>query len=143
MKELNENLLISIYQNVQTALQSIDNILPSIESDILINEIANEQSEYNIISEECEMIAKSEGINLKDNNLFEKIRLWSSIKLSTLKDKSISHIAEMLLIGTFMGVITCIKDEIEYSSADKEILDLLKKLRTIEERNIERLKFFL
>lgn len=143
MKELNQKLLTSIYQNTQTALQSLDNILPSVKSVSLVNEIANQQNEYNIISEECEMIAKSEKINLKDNNIFEKMRLWSAIKMSTLTDKSTSHIAEMILIGTFMGVITCIRDEAEYLNADKEIIDLLKKLRNLEERNIERLKFFL
>jgi hypothetical protein len=139
----NEILLTSIYQNTQTALQSLDNILPNIKDDALINEISKQESEYNVISEECEMIAKSEGVNIKDNNLFEKIRLWSSIKLSTLTDKSTTHITEMLLIGTFMGVITCLKDESQHAGASEEILNLLKKLRALEEKNIESLKVFL
>lgn len=142
-KNKNQLLLTSIYQNTQTALQSIDNMLPNIKDDALISEISKQESAYNVISKECEMIAKSEKINIKDNNLFEKIRLWSSIKMSTMGDKSTSHIAEMFLLGTFMGVITCIKDESEHASASENILNLLQKLKEMQEANIESLKVFL
>lgn len=139
----NELLLTAIYQNVQTAMQSIDNILPSIESDALANELSKQESKYNVISKECEMIAKSEGIDIKENTIFEKVRLWSSIKISTLADKSTSHITEMLLIGTFMGVINCIKSENDYSYADKNLIELSNNLKKLEEDNIESLKIFL
>jgi uncharacterized protein YacL (UPF0231 family) len=142
-KDKNTKLLTSIYQNVQTALQSIDNIMPSIKSDALASELSRQESEYNIILKECEIMARSEGIDIKDNNLFEKIRLWSSIKFSTLTDKSTSHIAEMLLLGTFMGTLVCAKDDSDHVGADEEIRNLLRKLQTIEEMNIERLKTFL
>lgn len=142
-KNINQLLLTSIYQNTQTALQSLDNIMPSVKCDALASELANQEGEYNIISQECEILAKSEDIDIKDNNFFEKIRLWSGIKLSTITDKSTTHIAEMLLIGTFMGVITCIKNQEEYASADEEILNLLNKLLKLEEKNIETLKTYL
>lgn len=142
-KECNTLLLTSIYQNVQTALQSLDNIMPSVKCDALASEISKQESEYNILSEECEMIAKSEDIDIKDNNMFEKIRLWSSIKMSTMSDKSTTHIAEMLLLGTFMGVLTCIKDQSDHAGADEEILNLLSKLQKLEENNIESLKTYL
>lgn len=142
-KSKNELLLTSIYQNVQTALQSLDNIMPSVKCDALASEISKQEDEYNVLSKECEMIAKSDNINIKDNNMFEKIRLWSTIKMSTISDKSTTHIAEMLLLGTFMGVITCIKDEAEHSGADEEILNLLSKLKKLEENNIETLKTYL
>lgn len=142
-KSDNELLLTSIYQNCQTALQSIDNIMPSIKCETLINELLSQESEYNIISQECEMIAKSENFNVKDNNMFEKIKLWSTIKMSTLADKSTTHISEMLLLGTFMGTIQCLKDLADHANADDEILNLCKKLLEIEEKNIESLKTFL
>ena len=142
-KSHNELLLTAIYQNCQTALQSIDNIMPSIKSDALTRELTNEESEYNIITQECEMIAKSENVNIKDNNMFEKIRLWGSIKMSTLTDKSTTHVAEMLLLGTFMGMIQCIKDLADHPSANEEIIHLCKRLQELENKNIENLKNFL
>ncbi len=139
----NELLLTSIYQNTQTALQSLDNIMPSVKCDALAGELSRQEAEYNIISEECEVIAKSEGINIKDNNMFEKARLWTSVKMSTMTDKSTTHVAEMLLLGTFMGTLTCIKDQAEHVGADEEILNLSKKLLELEQRNIESLKTYL
>lgn len=143
--EINQNelLLTSIYQNLQTALQSIDNIMPSIKSDALMKELSNEENDYNVLNQECEMLAKSEDINIKDNNMFEKIRLWSSIKMSTLTDKSTSHVAEMLLLGTFMGTLQCIKDLSDHALANEEILNLCRKLQELEEKNIQNLKNYL
>ena len=56
---------------------------------------------------------------------------------------STTHIAQMLLIGTFMGVITCLKDQSDHAGADEEILNLLSKLLKLEEANIESLKTYL
>ncbi len=142
-KNCNKLMLTAIYQNAQTALQSLDNIMSSVKCDALASEIANQEGEYNIISQECEIIAKSEEIDIKDNNMFEKIKLWSSIKLSTISDKSTSHIAEMLLIGTFMGVINCLKSQSDFAGADEEVTNLLSKLLRLEEKNIESLKTYL
>jgi hypothetical protein len=150
MENLNEEknnqsklLLNSIYQNTQTALQSINDATPSIKDNDLLSELSRQEIEYSIISKECEMISRSVGINVKDNTILEKIKLWSGVKMSTLCDNSTSHIAEMFLIGSFMGVITCIKDEKEHSRANDEILSLLKKLKSFQENNIEILKSFL
>ena len=142
-KSHDELLLTSIYQNVQTALQSIDNIMPSVKSDALLSELSNEENEYNVLNEECEMLAKSENINIKDNTIFEKIKLWSSIKMSTLTDKSTTHVAEMMLLGSFMGTIQCVKDLTEHSSANEEIIALCKKLQDLQEKNIQNLKNYL
>ena len=139
----NQMLLTSIYQNCMTALQSIDNIMPAVKSDALAKELSDEELEYNVLAQECEMLAKSEDIDIKDNNMFEKIKLWSSIKMSTLTDKSTEHVTEMMLLGSFMGIIQCIKDLNDYSSADEEIINLCNKIKDTQEKNIEKLKNFL
>ena len=67
----------------------------------------------------------------------------SITKLSSLTDKSTTHVAEMMLLGSFMGVIQCIKDLNDHSSADEEIINLCKKIQDAQEKNIEKLKNFL
>ena len=87
-----------------------------------------------------EMLAKAENIDgIKDNNWFEKARLWGSINISTMADKSTRHIAELMLIGTFMGYLTCIKDQADHSGVSKEIDEMLEKLKKTEKDNIEKL----
>lgn len=145
--ENNEKLnvyLNAIYQNTKTAIQSIEDILPKCEDEDFKSELAREEDGYNIISKECEAFARAERIEeIKDNNWFEKAKLWSSINMSTMMDKSNRKIAELMLIGTFMGTITLIKDKHDHQNVSKELDEIADKLYNFEKDNLERLIPFL
>ena len=144
--EHNENyikFINSIFQNLSTALQSIEDILPKVEDEDFRKELSEEYSKYDLLSRECEMVAKSENINLKDNNWFEKLKLWSSINIGTIMDKSTRNIAQMFLIGTVMGIVQCLKDIKDYSSTSDELTDICNKLCELEENNYQNLKKYL
>lgn len=133
----------SIFQNLSTALQSIEEILPKVEDEEFKKELSEQYSNYDLLSRECEMLAKSEGINLKDNNWFEKLKLWGSINMGTMMDKSTRNIAQMFLLGTVMGIVQCLKDLKDYSGVSDELTDLCNKLNDLEENNYQSLKNFL
>ncbi len=144
MKEKEEKYLNAIYQNIRTAIQSIEDIMPKSTDENLTSELSKEQDEYNCLAKECEAFAKAEKIEgLKDNNLIEKAKLWASVNMSTMMDDSTRKIAELMLIGTFMGIITCIKDKSDHKNISKELDELLDKLYTFERKNIDRLIPFL
>lgn len=143
-KEHLTNYLNAVYQNLRTAIQSIDEIIDKVEDEELKNELSIEEDHYYTLCKEVELIAKAEKIEgIKDNNWFEKARLWSSINFSTLMDKSTRHITELMLFGTFMGYITCIKDESDHKNVSKEIDEIIGKLKQFEKDNISRLIPFL
>lgn len=143
-KEELTKYLNAIYQNTKTALQSIEDILPKVECKNLKDEIAREQDGYYVLARECEMFAKSEKIEgIKDNNWIEKAKLWTSINMSTLTDKSNRKIAELMLMGTFMGVITCYKDQGDHKGVSTELDEIVDKLKEMERKNIESLLPFL
>ena len=144
MKEKEEKYLNAIYQNIRTAIQSIEDIMPKSTDENLTSELSKKQDEYNCLAKECEAFAKAEKIEgLKDNNLIEKAKLWASVNMSTMMDDSTRKIAELMLIGTFMGVITCMKDKSDHKNISKELDELLDKLYTFERKNIDRLLPFL
>ncbi len=139
-KESITKYLNAIYQNTKTATQSIEDIIMKVKNTDLINELSREQDEYSCLCKECENFAKAEKIeNLKDNNWLEKAKLWSSINMGTAFDKSTRNIAEMLLFGTFMGIITCIKDKSDHKDVSKELDEILDQLCEFEKNNLERL----
>lgn len=143
-KEMLCEYLNSIYQNIRTALQSINDILPKIKDESLKKELAEEEDKYYALEKECELFAKAENIEgIKDNNWFEKARLWSSINFSTMSDKTTRHIAELMLFGTFMGYITCIKDGYDHKDLSSELDEILNNLKELEKNNIENLIPFL
>ena len=73
----------------------------------------------------------------------EKAKLWTSINMSTLTDKSNRKIAELMLLGTFMGIITCIKDEFDHKNISPELDEIVNKLKEVERNNITKLIPFL
>ncbi len=136
--------LNAVYQNIRTAIQSIADIFQKVETETLKSELAREQDTYENLAKECELIAKSENIDgLKDNNFIEKARLWTSIQMSTMTDTSNRKIAELMLIGTFMGIVTCEKDKFDHQNESKEIDEIIRKLENFERDNIDRLLPFL
>ena len=143
-KELITEYINAIYQNIRTAVQSIEDILPKVKDSNLQKELANEEDKYIALEKECELFAKAEKIEgIKDNNWLEKAKLWSSINMSTMTDKTTRHIAELMLLGTFMGFVTCIKDQADHKNASKELDEILLNLKELERKNIDALIPFL
>lgn len=143
-KERLTEYLNAIYQNIKTAVQSIEDILPKVKENNLQRELANEQDKYMALEKECELFAKAEKIEgIKDNNWLEKVRLWGSINMSTMTDKTTRHIAELMLLGTFMGVLTCEKDRADHKGVSSELDEILTNLKELERNNIDALMPFL
>ena len=139
-KELITKYLNAIYQNIRTAIQSIEDIEKKVEDDNFVSELSKQQDGYLVLAKECEGFAKAEKIEgIKDNNWMEKVRLWTSINMSTITDNSNRKIAELMLIGTFMGIISCIKDKSDHKGISKELDEILDRLYKFERNNIDRL----
>jgi hypothetical protein len=135
--------LSSLYKNITTALHSIEELQPKVEFEDLKKELSNQLTNYDIIARECEMIAKSENFDLKDNNLLEKIRLWGAININTLADNSTRHIAEMMILGTITSIIQCLKDLKDFKNVCPDLDDLCQKIIEVEEKNYQKLKIFI
>ena len=142
MEKLFVNYLTSLYQNACVALQSIEDLMPKVQDEDMRQELSNEYSRYDVIAKECEMLGKSEDIDLKDNNWFEKIKLWGAINMSTMTDKTTRHIAEMMIQGTVMGLIQCLKDIKDYKAVSQDLDDICEKLNNLMEENYQSLKKF-
>ena len=139
----NAQYLISIYQNTQTARQSIEDMFPKFRSSKLKELMKEQEEKYRDFSNECISLAKKKNIKLKNNNLFQKSMLWMSINMSTLTNKSSSHIAELFLLGTVRGTIKLYKDLKSNTGIDEEILDIAKRLLDFEEQSYDKIKSYL
>lgn len=140
---MNKKFLISIYQNIKMAIQSINDMYPKFRSSKLKQLMKKQEEQYNSFLNECKKIANNNNIELKDSSFFQKSMLWSSINLSTLLNKSSSHIAELFLIGTVRGTINLYKDLKTYKDAHDEIKSLAKRLLDFEEESFEEIKVYL
>lgn len=144
MEKKREELLSEAYRNCQLALESISDILPNVEDEEIREEILKHHEEYEKFSAKAAMLAKNNGLELKEPNAIKKAMMWSSIKLNSMTDGSRSHIAEMMIRGTVMG-ITALKTSLSDAEAkkDEEIFALVKELVKLEEDFEKRLKEYL
>ncbi len=140
MKELNSNLLIAIFQNLQTAKQSINNVIEKVNDSRLKKELKIQFKEYDNLSESCEDLAKVYEIELVNNNFFTKARMWLSVNFATLMDKSNRKIASINIVGTTMGIIDLMSVLSDCKKCKKELFQFGKRVLEYEESNIEKLK---
>lgn len=143
MQTVDVKLLTKIFQNAKLGSQSIEELLEKVKDNNFKAIISTQQNKYDVIAKECEMLAKSADVNLKDNCIITKTKQATMVGLSTLLDQSTRHLAELMIQGSSMGVIDIIKNLHDYHCAEEEILKLGKQLQTMQEKYIEDLKKFL
>lgn len=139
----NAELLNFIYQNSQMGVESLEKLI-SISEDSKFNKCLESQlNGYKLINNKAMKKLNENGYDEKGIGTFTKIQSYIMINLQTMMDKTPSHLAEMLIIGSNMGVIDAIKNIRKYSGAESGILNLMEDLKKFEENNIEVLKEFL
>lgn len=138
-----KNYATAIYQNAMTGIQSIRDIEDAVKDEELKKELSFEIEKFNKVSKKIEKFASENGFEVQENNFFEKMKMLMSVKMSTLADKSTRHIAEMLILGTVMGLTTCYKDQSDHKNVSGELDAIVRELEIIEEDNYSRLKKFL
>ena len=139
----NAEMLNFIYQNSQMGVETIEHLASITENANFKKHLQSQYREYKEIHHAAREMLNKNGYDEKGISAFEKIRTYLMINLQTITDKSASHIAEMLIIGSNMGVINAIKIIKKYQNAEPDILGLMKKLQKFEENNIKELKAFL
>ena len=134
-------MLNFVYQNSQMGVETLNQLLPMIDNEAFKKLIEPQLNEYKQIHEEAKELLNRHGYDEKGIGALEKIMTYLMIDMKTLMDKSSSHIAEMLIQGSNMGIIDAVKRINQYEKeAEKEVTALMKRLLKFEENNVERLK---
>ena len=143
MSNHNLELLNAIYKNVTMATHAIDSLQGKI-ADRKLSKLMNKQNLiYEEITTECESLASHIAEELTAINPFAKMGSSISINMKTMVNDETSHIADMLIQGTTMGITEIIKAIGEFRTANKEIKNVAIKLQHSEEEFVDSLKTFL
>lgn len=142
---MNENIemLNYIYQNAEMGKTTIEQILKEVKY-LEFREVLKEQlKDYEYVVNKCDTLLSEEQKLPKGIDPMPKIMSYIKIKLDTLKDDSPSHIAEMIINGSTMGITEITKNLNKYSNINDNTKVLANRLLKIEQYNIEALKPYL
>lgn len=135
----NIDLLQSVLHNAQIGGSAINYILPEVKSDTLKTMICNHQVELKDIEDKCKLLAKKNELEIKDNSCFKNAKMWMSVKMGAFIDDDTQHLAELLIMGHFFGIINMIKSIADARKAKPEILKLAQDLKELEEKHLNSL----
>ena len=139
----NTEMLNFIFQNSEMGVNTIGQIVELTIEPEFKKQLNSQLAEYEIINKEAKDMLNKHGCEEKGINSFDKIKTYLMINIQTLTDKSASHISEMLIIGSNMGVIDAVKNIHKYLEAEKDIVKLMQWLLKFEQENIKQLTEFL
>lgn len=136
-------ILNYIHQNSQMGQDTLKQIINIVDDKNFKSMLQEQFQEYKKIFDISVQKLNSLDKDSKGINPLEKISSYIMINLKTLTNKTPSHISEMLIQGSTMGIIDITKKLKEYKDADKDILNLGEKLLKTEQQNLEEAKKFL
>ena len=142
-KEKSVKAVNDVYKNAHIAMQSISDLLPQVKDAELKKELKTEYSSYEKFIEGLTEFMKSSKIEPKDINFLQKAFMWSSIKIKTLFNRSRTKIAEMMILGTVMGITELTAMHNEGKTLQKDVAEKVDELLNLEEDFEKRLKTFL
>jgi len=143
LKKSEINLLEEIHQTSLMAVQSIEYLVKDI-SDKMKKELDLMLTAYKGIYGKAIEMMSEHGIEPTKVNPLAKAFRWSSIKISSMAKRTDSHIAEMMINGTTMGVIEMVR-AINKCSAEpsKEPRKTANELMNLMKSSINSLERFL
>ncbi len=139
----NTELLNFVYQNSGMGVETLKQLVNIAKDTEFLHFLTKQLNEYESIHEKTKELINSHGSKEKDLPMFEKMSTYLMINMKTLTDNSASHIAEMLVLGSNMGIVDAIKNMRKYKDAEKDILSLMDRLLKFEESNVKELKKYL
>lgn len=131
------------YKTVRMGTYAIDCIMDKIEDKNLENLMHKQNKYYLESTKSIEALAKKYNHELSDINCMAKGMSGASINMKTMFNKENSHIAEMLIEGTTMGITTLIKERNGNDDLDNDLLGVVDKIIEYLEEFVESLKEFL
>ena len=139
----NAELLNFIYQNSQMGVETLQPLMNMVEEEAFKTCLASQLQEYQEINRMARSMLNQHGYDEKGIGALDTLKTHWMINVQTLTNKTSAHIAEMLMIGSNMGVINAVKNLKKYRDAQQSIVELMEKLLRLEENNIQQLKAFL
>lgn len=138
-------LLEEIYKNVRMGSDSIINLTSRVSNDELRAEMMSQLDKYEDFAHRAAKRLCDLGEKPKEENPVARAGAKIGMAMNTVTDSTTSHLAEMLIQGSVMGITDLMKQisAAEECGIDGDALSLAREVVRFEEQSEERYKKFL
>ena len=133
-------LLNDVFQNAQMGVDSTQRLIELAEDKPFQSVLIAQRNRYQDIYDRTLQLSDQE---LKGKTTLQKLSSTMMINFQTIKDKTPSHLAGMMIQGNTMGVIDMTKSLRENQAADSSVLGLAQDLLSMQKGNIDEMKPYL
>ena len=137
------DLIEKTYQNASIGITALEAVLDKAKNNELNNALHRQLKDYNEIADISKKQLKINGAKVKDNPMYEKVMMKGNVKMNTMMNSSDSHIAQMVIQGSTMGITQMTKLLNAKTNADGISTEIAKDFIQREQLNIEEMKKFL
>ena len=136
-------ILKSIQKNTQMAMKAIETVEPKVQDKNLAMLLAKTNQKYSKLHDKTLTSLVEDNVKPYKSSTMENMMLVGGIDMNTLMDTSTSHLAELMIKGSNMGITDIDKTLNHHKCAGKESIDLAKELLELEKYNLEEYKKYL
>ena len=139
----NVTVLNEIHKGLVMGMESISVVSSKVGDQAFKQVLDDQYSQYGSLLDRVNTSLEGTGKQGEDTTTGEKIMGWTNIQMNTMTDKSNSHIADMLITGTTMGIIKGRKLYNQYPDISTETRQTLDDFVQEQEHQVEKLKEWL
>mgnify|MGYP004611211953 FL=1 len=136
-------ILNEVNKGIKMGMDSISTISEKVGDNQFKDDLLFQYDKYNEILNRVNSELKNYDDFPKELPPMQKTMGYIDIQMSTLTDKSNSHIAEMLIKGTNIGIIEGVKLKNHNPDVEPTISNILDDFIRFQENNVEQLKKYL
>lgn len=136
-------VLGSIKNNASMAKRATETVIEKVDNKKFADILKEQVIKYDDFVRRADQLANSTGTLLDDQGGLGQFFAKTNIKMKLMSDNSISKIAELMIIGSTMGMIDLGKILRHTPDVNPETLQLARELLIYEEDKIEAMKYHL
>ncbi len=138
-------VLQAIYKNVKMAEESIITLMPKVNDPDLKRDMTVQLSTFEAFASRAAKLLSQEGEKPEEEGVLTRMSAKWGVMMNTMRDSTSTHLAEMLIEGSTMGVNDMMEQlrAIKHSDVSEEARNLARDVCAYEERIIEELKVYL
>jgi hypothetical protein len=137
------DLLEKTYQNASIGITAIEAVLDKVDNKDLSNDLHRQIRTYQEIADKSKDQLLQNGAEVKEKPLKDRVMMKGNVKMNVFMNSSDSHIAQMVIQGSTMGITQMMKLINDKKEADGISTQIANEFVHKEQENIEVMKHYL